>query len=484
MNTEKEKFELLKLDANQLVELDQWENKLNDLVKENPYIAIDDLESFNEAKKRRTNLKSGRTEVEKQDGLIATFVQQFRKTIKAKSENLVEIVKPHETKQQQEIDRWQKILDDKKAEKDKIENDRVEKIKNKILEVETQLDSIVEHLVFDNINQAETDFVSFPKQAIKDFDFQEFKFMYDEMIEHKTTKLKLAIIEAKEKESNRIENLKNENNSKIDKMIVDSMKAIDEFKMTFEDDNLIITVDEIFAIEHDFGDLLQRHKEEHSKMIQKALDKIEAINQSIIGEEKNRILEVREGLLDKVFQMTLDNYDVELAFIKNALKQEVLEPNKIVFETMKDVVEKALERKRKEIQDEIAKEEKRMEAVMDSRIKTITEMGMVADEDETKWAGFGLEIMVDELYDANDIESFVEEIKQHKSDSEAEQKRQVKLKNDKGILKSLFEGFKIEAQQVKPNDILTNKESIDFHNILSKDFVAFCDAVIDNINKF
>lgn len=484
MKKENEKFELLKLDANNLVELNEWEKKLNDLVKENPYIEIVDTETFNEAKKRRTNLKSGRTEVEKQDGLIATFVQQFRKTIKAKSENLVGIVKPHENKQQEEVDRWQKILDDKKAEKDKKETERLDEIKNKINSVETDLNSIIEHVVFANINQAETDFVSIKDKAIKSFNYQELNFMFEEMIEHKTTKLKLAIIDAKEKESNRIENLKNENNSKIDKMIVDSIKAIDEFKMTFEEDNLIVTVDEIFETEHDFGDLTQRYKDELSKMLEKAQDKIDAINESIINEEKNRIFEVREGLLDRIFQMDVETYDVELQFIKKALEQEVFEPNQEVFNTMKKIVEKALERKTKEIQDEIAKEEKRMEAVMDSRIKTITEMGMVADEDETKWIGFGLEIMVDELYDADDIDSFVEDIKQHKSDSEAEQQRQEKIRQDKITMIDMFVHFKNEISERNPKGLFDNQESMEFFASLKQEFFNHCNEQITNINKF
>lgn len=121
MSETNEKFELLKLDPKNLVELDQWESKLNKLVEENPFIDIKDKESFAEAKKRRTNLKSGRTEVQGQDTLIGSFMQKFRKTIKEKNEKLISIVHPHEKKQQEEIDRYQKILDDKKAEEDKIE---------------------------------------------------------------------------------------------------------------------------------------------------------------------------------------------------------------------------------------------------------------------------------------------------------------------------------------------------------------------------
>ncbi len=486
MNTKDEKFELLKLDANQLVELDQWENKLNDLVKDNPFIEIVDTETFNEAKKRRTNLKSGRTEVEKQDTALGSFLANFRKAIKGKNGTLVEIVKPHENKQQEEVDRYQKILDDKKAEKDKIENDRIQIIKDKIEEVEKQLESIVEHVIFENINEAEKDFVSYPEKAIKDFNFEEFQFMYDEMIEHKTTKLKLKIIDVKEKESTRIEDLKRDNNSKIDKMIVDSIKAIDEFKMTFDEDNLMFVVDEIFDINHDFGDLKQRHKDEFSKMLEKAQDKIDAINESIILEEKNRIFEVREGLLDKIHQMDVDNFDVENQYVKKALEQQVLEPNQETFNTMKQVVEKALERKTKEIQDEITKEEKRMEGVMDSRIKIIEEMGMVADNDleTSKWIGFGLEIMVDELWDADDIESFVEDIKQAKSDSEAEQQRQGLIKDDKEKMVDIFAELKYQANKRTMNADFENDESKQFFETLRKEVITFCDERITNINKF
>ena len=52
----------------------------------------------------------------------------------------------------------------------------------------------------------------------------------------------------------------------------------------------------------------------------------------------------------------------------------------------------------KEIQEKA--EEKRMEIVMTERTKTIEDLGMVKGVDDVSWEGFGMTIMIDDVYQA------------------------------------------------------------------------------------
>ena len=108
----KKKFEIATLDSANLVELDGFKQSQLKLVEDHPFIEITDPASYKKAKASRTALKTGRTTIEKQDKLIGSKLSSFRKETIAKKDELVSITKPHEEKQQVEIDRWEKILQD------------------------------------------------------------------------------------------------------------------------------------------------------------------------------------------------------------------------------------------------------------------------------------------------------------------------------------------------------------------------------------
>lgn len=122
-------IDLDNLEANLLPELQGWREKQLAIVNDNPYVAIEDNSTYEEAKKARTALVSARTDVQKQEKTIASKLKAFRTKVSEASQELIDITLPHEEKQQDEVRRYEAIKEAEKAEKERIEQER----KNKIL---------------------------------------------------------------------------------------------------------------------------------------------------------------------------------------------------------------------------------------------------------------------------------------------------------------------------------------------------------------
>lgn len=122
-------IDLDNLEANLLPELQGWREKQLAIVNDNPYVAIEDNSTYEEAKKARTALVTARTDVQKQEKTIASKLKAFRTKVSEASQELIDITLPHEEKQQDEVRRYEAIKEAEKAEKERIEQER----KNKIL---------------------------------------------------------------------------------------------------------------------------------------------------------------------------------------------------------------------------------------------------------------------------------------------------------------------------------------------------------------
>ncbi|MBK3516680.1 hypothetical protein [Carboxylicivirga marina] len=112
-------------DFRKLPEYTNARTKQKQLVEANPFIEITDSKSLEEAKKRRTALKSGRTELQKGEKLIASKVSDFRKEVKEETAILVAITLPHEEKQQAEINRYDEKRKKEREEKARKERERI-----------------------------------------------------------------------------------------------------------------------------------------------------------------------------------------------------------------------------------------------------------------------------------------------------------------------------------------------------------------------
>jgi len=155
MNIMSTKLDLLKLDVSQ-IELTQFEELKKaqfELVEQNPFVEIVDTKTYDEGKKRRTALRTGRTTVQNQDKEIASRIALVRKFVKGKNDELIEIVSEAETKQQEEVTRWENVIEEKRKEKERLEKERVDKIDLMIQTFESDCYAIIQKMQFSTIQE-------------------------------------------------------------------------------------------------------------------------------------------------------------------------------------------------------------------------------------------------------------------------------------------------------------------------------------------
>lgn len=190
-----------KLNANNLPELIGWKEKQETLVKENPFVEITDTKTYESACKARTNLLKGRTELEKQDKAIASKVAQFRKEVGGKTAELIEITLTAEQTQQTEVKRWEGIKEAEKAEKERLENERIEGIKNKANELESSALEVIQKMTYTGI-VADSAKVSEIMQT--EFDFEEYEILYTGAFSRVQNALEEKVKDLTERENQRI----------------------------------------------------------------------------------------------------------------------------------------------------------------------------------------------------------------------------------------------------------------------------------------
>lgn len=191
-----------KLNANNLPELQGWKEKQEKLVEENPYIEILDSKTYDLACKSRTALLKGRTSLESQDKLIASKVSAFRKSVGDETKTLISITLPHEEKQQIEVKRYEGIKESECLDRERLENERIEKIKNKISENENSFYDAIsksDEKLLDNTSVIDMLFSL-------EFDFEEYDILFQQSKNRMQTVYDNKIIELKEKRTQRIEN--------------------------------------------------------------------------------------------------------------------------------------------------------------------------------------------------------------------------------------------------------------------------------------
>jgi len=115
-----------------LTELQGWEAKQKVLLKENPFIEIKDNNTYSEGKKRRTALLKGRTEIQKQDKLIASKIKTFRAKVFEESNKLISITIEAEDKQQEEVKVYEDRKESEREEKARLEQERRELVLSEI----------------------------------------------------------------------------------------------------------------------------------------------------------------------------------------------------------------------------------------------------------------------------------------------------------------------------------------------------------------
>jgi hypothetical protein len=122
----KKKEEVLVIDPNNVPEFITAQKEQVELVKANPFIEITNTKTHEQAKVNRTALRSGRVKIQGAERIIASKIRQFRDKVKIKAASLVDISIVAETKQQLELDRYEQVKKERKAEKERIKKQQVE----------------------------------------------------------------------------------------------------------------------------------------------------------------------------------------------------------------------------------------------------------------------------------------------------------------------------------------------------------------------
>lgn len=269
-------FEIENLEQKQISELKNLTEKQLQIVKENPFVEIINNETYDLAKKTRTNLVSARTEIEKQDRLIASKIKKFREATQSVTLELINITKPHEDKQQQEVKRFEKIKEDEKLEKIRIEEERKTKIKTKIETIFNKENQKIENLTFEMIDTLKVDFEQNLFKINSD-EFEEFDFNFN---------LKLDSLKRKfEEKENLLVQLENQ---KIETEKLKKEREEFETKQKQQEDEILKQQQEIKRQQEELNAEKQRiekiESERLAKIENERLAKIEAEKQKIESE--------------------------------------------------------------------------------------------------------------------------------------------------------------------------------------------------------
>lgn len=191
------------LNASNLPELQGFKEKQTQLVSECPYVEIIDNQSYELAKKHRTALLKGRTTLQSQDKLIASKLTAFRNEVASVTKELIDITLVHEEKQQSEVKRYEAIKEAEKSEKERLENERIERIKKSISDFESDCFDLVQKATFENINQTKSTLDTFfNSEIITD----EFEILLEQAKNRIQNAFDVKCGELQEKENQRIQN--------------------------------------------------------------------------------------------------------------------------------------------------------------------------------------------------------------------------------------------------------------------------------------
>lgn len=148
----KKTFDLQEIDVQLLPELQGWKEKQEQAVKDNPFVEVQDHSTYTKAKKNRTSLVSARTDIQKQDKLIASKLKELRSQAGAVAEELIAITQPHEDKQQDEVKRYESKREEERKEKERIERERKQAIQDQITSWYNKLKSHINKLTINDVN--------------------------------------------------------------------------------------------------------------------------------------------------------------------------------------------------------------------------------------------------------------------------------------------------------------------------------------------
>lgn len=346
-------LQLSDLKVSNLPELQGWKEKQETLVKDNPYIEITDNKSYEIACKSRTALLKGRTELEKQDKLVASKLAAFRKDMKTETDILIAITLPSEEKQQVEVKRYEGIKEAERLEKEHIENERVEAIKSKIDAIETESFAIIQKMTFQNVIP---DGAAIGLICKQEFDFEEYDILFEQTLARIENAIKDKIDDLTERENQRIAREQSEEENRKLKAKQDlQAKRLNEI-MPYVSFGEAVDLTNLSDIEESvYSEILSSKKalfESDAKEKKEAQDKLEWDNlehERKLKADKEKIFEIRKVRLAEIGIVRLQEtsfFEDENGYVKACLEDDIRDCDAIEFETFITDAKLAIEKAR------------------------------------------------------------------------------------------------------------------------------------------
>lgn len=162
--------DLFKVDLSRLDTFQDAKNKQLKLVDECPYVKITDSKSYDLARKHRTALRTGRTDLEKGQKAIFDVVNGFKNDVKMFTEELIKITRPAEDNQQAEITRYEEEREAERKRKEEEERQRKETIKQSIVNFRNRFNQSIATATFNTIEGIQKDI---SETNVECFEFQD-----------------------------------------------------------------------------------------------------------------------------------------------------------------------------------------------------------------------------------------------------------------------------------------------------------------------
>jgi len=131
----------------------------------------------------------------------------FKKKVENVTAELIAITEPHEIKQQSEVTRYEDIKEQERQEKLRLEQERIDGIKNKIKSYSDLFNSKIQSLTFFGIDDFKTEFEEFVSTQSKEV-FDEFEILYSDMLDSVKAFLQTKVLMLTEQEQNRLEQIR------------------------------------------------------------------------------------------------------------------------------------------------------------------------------------------------------------------------------------------------------------------------------------
>ncbi len=299
-------MELEKIEVQNLPELKGWKEKMELVVKENPFIEIVDNQTFIEAKKNRTALVSARTDVQKQDAIIAKKLKDIRSQASKIASELISITEPHELKQQDEVKKYESIKEQERIEKERFENERISKIKTSLNDFDARLLSILKEMTFQSLDKSQKEFEEVKNETKYNFDFEEFTSIFEDLVVKFNSLFTERIGELKKNEKLIIEN------EQLRQQAIENERKANEERKKLEEENKRLEEErQKERIEQAKKDLIEKKKQQE---LQEKLDALEeekrlakAKEEKEIADKKQKENEAKILAEDKARQKRLAN---------------------------------------------------------------------------------------------------------------------------------------------------------------------------------